>query len=247
MMGEARESTANPQFYETFQRALKEMTEKIWLREWQPPPPFDDEVDPGTPYIVEDMHEQGAEDRLHEQSLMPLVGASRQERLHMKLTGRRPGVDEVAIAKRIVHKSIRVVEGDLSKKTEPPEEPPLMEELAGAAKIAPAENWRSACYLAGGAMMDVLAFGNVRPTRAQQKILYGAALLVHSDLTERAISEAFGVSEKTLRVWARLLDRYDYAVMTVDQGPEMERVRDRISRYLVAEGFMSYKAYQGKR
>ena len=201
--------------YETFLKAFKEMTEKIWLREWQPPQPHEDEAPEWVAPLVEDMHEQGAEDRLREQSLMPLVGGSRQEHLHKKLTGRRPGVDEVAVAKRIVGKSIRVLEGDPSKEAEPSEEPTLWEELADATKIAPAENWQDARCLADGAMDDVLAFGNISPTRAQQKILYGAALLACSDLTEKAISEAFGVSEKTLRVWARLLDRYDYAMETV--------------------------------
>lgn len=126
---ELQEPEVALQSYKTFQSAFKEMTEKIWLREWQRPLPFDDEVDPGVPYQVEDMHEQGAEDRLREQSLMPMVGGSRQERLHKKLTGRRPGVDSEAVAKRIVGKSIRVLEGDPSKETEPPEEPSLMEDL----------------------------------------------------------------------------------------------------------------------
>jgi len=121
-----------------------------------------------------------------------------------------------------------------------------MEELADAAKIAPAETWQDACGLADEAMEDVLAFGNISPTRAQQKILYGAALLSCSDWTEKAISEAFGVSEKTLRVWARLLDRYAVAVDGIYRGWR-GGVGDPISRHLVSEGFMSYKVYQGKR
>jgi hypothetical protein len=218
-----RRSRLSDESYRTFLKAFKEMLEAIWQRDFQPTP--DDPMeDYDWLWERELEHELAAEEKTLAESQAPRSKRlSPQDRLHMKYAREKPGLNEEAVSERM-----------LRRNPEPCEAGPA-EDLSALVQVATPETWRSACFLVRQALRDVDAFRSVAPTRAQRRILYAAAVALYSDVTEKAISEASGVSEKTLRQWLKLLSQYGGMIGRYERARDQAN-RDWMRRYLLTQG-----------
>jgi hypothetical protein len=204
------------------------MLKAVWLRDFRLSDPIDDLRDELESHSVEDMLILAADEK-------KLAGEPRfkhfspQDRLHMKYTGKRPGISE------------KLVVGRISSRKLPFRERRLEDNFSGLARLAGPEGWTSARGLVEDALKDVRAFRSLTPTQAQKRILLAAAVEVHSlvaerGVTEKLICEASGVSEKTLRQWTELLGEY-FAMRTTQFLDSKDRREDKIRRHMAAEGW----------
>jgi hypothetical protein len=206
--------------YKTFPKAFREMVEAIWLRDWQPLP-----EDAIPAWVLqadrEDDHALAAEEKTLTESKEPKSKSfSPMDRLHMKFTAERPGLDEVKVTKRMLRKK------RLSS-VSPPKHPTLEEEILAAqnalGQSGSSPEWQSTFFLVNEALRDVEEFRSVTPTTHQEKILHAAALMLETNLTEKQICDAFQIAEKTLREWYRLLKTYSHLKARILEADERRR------------------------